>query len=252
MTRANFLTMMGAALLAPRNLYSRELNLNLQPKFKAIVFDAFPIFDPAPVFNLTAKMFPEHADSLVKTWKIKQFEYTWLRSMAGSYVDFLTVTKQALTFAAKEAGVVMTESEKTKITDAYFQLQLWPEVSKVLTSLTSAGYRLGFLSNFTPQMLEANCRNNGISNHFEQLLSVDDVKKFKPDPKTYQMGIDKFHLKKEEILFVAFAGWDAAGAKQFGYNTFWVNRPKVNAEELGVMPDGVGNDLNDLLSFINR
>ena len=64
------------------------------------------------------------------------------------------------------------------------------------------------------------------------------------------MAIDAFGLKKEEILFVAFAGWDAAGAKSFGYTTFWVNRLNLPAERLGVSADGVGQNLNDLLSFV--
>ena len=66
----------------------------------------------------------------------------------------------------------------------------------------------------------------------------------------YRMAIDAFGLRREKILFVAFAGWDAAGAKWFGYTTFWVNRLNLPAERLGVSPDGVGNNLNDLVSFV--
>ena len=65
------------------------------------------------------------------------------------------------------------------------------------------------------------------------------------------MAIDAFKLKREEILFAAFAGWDAAGAKWFGYPTFWVNRLNLPGEELGVTPDATGQDLTDLVSFVN-
>jgi 2-haloacid dehalogenase len=64
------------------------------------------------------------------------------------------------------------------------------------------------------------------------------------------MGIDAFGIKKEEIAFAAFAGWDAAGAKFYGYPTFWVNRAGAPLEELGVVPDGTGAGLNDLVSFV--
>jgi 2-haloacid dehalogenase len=64
------------------------------------------------------------------------------------------------------------------------------------------------------------------------------------------MGIDAFKLKREEILFVAFAGWDAAGAKSFGYPTFWVNRLGLPAEKLGVTADAVGPNLTDLVTFV--
>ena len=61
-----------------------------------------------------------------------------------------------------------------------------------------------------------------------------------------------FQHKKEEILFVAFAGWDASGAKWFGYPTFWVNRLDSPVEELNAVPDGIGKGMNDLLNFINQ
>ena len=66
----------------------------------------------------------------------------------------------------------------------------------------------------------------------EDHLTTDRVRVFKPDPHAYQMGLDAFGLKKEEIAFAAFAGWDVAGAKWFGYPTFWVNRANAPAEEL--------------------
>jgi 2-haloacid dehalogenase len=72
----------------------------------------------------------------------------------------------------------------------------------------------------------------------------------KPDPRAYQMGVDAFGMAKEEIAFAAFAGWDAAGAKRFGYPTFWVNRANAPLEELGVAPDGTGTGLADLAAFV--
>jgi len=82
------------------------------------------------------------------------------------------------------------------------------------------------------------------------VLSTDRVKAYKPDPRAYQMGLDAFGLKPDQILFAAFAGWDAAGAKSFGYPTFWVNRQNQPGEELGVTLDAIGGNLNDLVSFV--
>ena len=85
---------------------------------------------------------------------------------------------------------------------------------------------------------------------FEPHLSTDQVRAFKPDPRAYQMGIDAFGLRREEIAFAAFGGWDAAGARAFGYPTFWVNRMNAPVEELGVAPDGIGANLHDLAHFV--
>jgi 2-haloacid dehalogenase len=115
--------------------------------------------------------------------------------------------------------------------------------------LKGAGIRLAFLSNMTSKLLDAGIRNSGLEGLFDHVLSTDRVRTFKPDPRAYQMALDAFMLQREEILFVAFAGWDAAGAKWFGYPTFWVNRLGLPAEELGVVADGVGRDLDELVRF---
>ena len=70
---------------------------------------------------------------------------------------------------------------------------------------------------------------NGV---FDHVLTADRVSAYKPDPRAYRIGLDAFGLNPDQILFAAFAGWDAAGAKSFGYPTFWVNRQNQPAEEL--------------------
>jgi 2-haloacid dehalogenase len=125
-------------------------------------------------------------------------------------------------------------------------------VTPVLHALKKLGFRLAFLTNLTPRMLAANIGNAGLDGLFEQVLSTDRVKTYKPAPRGYRLGTDTLRLRREEILFVAFAGWDAAGAKLFGYPTFWVNRLKLPPEELGAVPDGSGNSLSDLLQFLEK
>ena len=81
-------------------------------------------------------------------------------------------------------------------------------------------------------------------------MSTDRAHTFKPDPRAYQVGIDTLRLPRDQIVFAAFAGWDAAGAKRFGYPTFWVNRMQALPEELGVRPDASGRSLADLVTFV--
>ena len=134
--------------------------------------------------------------------------------------------------------------------EAYLELKLWPDALSALHALKEADIRLALLSNFTPRMLEAAVKSSGVEGVFEHLLSTDRVRTYKPDPLAYRLGTEAFKRKREEILFVAFAGWDAAGAKSFGYPTFWVNRLNVPAEELGIAPDAVGKNLDDLVRFM--
>jgi 2-haloacid dehalogenase len=129
---------------------------------------------------------------------------------------------------------------------SYMELKAWPDTLAVLKGMKTSGLRMAFLSNFTAAMLDCAVKNSGLEGIFDDHLSTDRVTAFKPDAKAYRMAIRAFGLRKEEIAFAAFAGWDAAGAKWFGYPTFWVNRAQTVQEELGAIPDGVGKDLNDL------
>src|SRR5690606_693409 len=102
----------------------------------------------------------------------------------------------------------------------------------------------------TEQMLRNGLKNAGMEKEFSHIFSTDAAASFKPDPKAYALAVDKLGVPKEKILFVAFAGWDAAGAKWYGYPTFWVNRQGAPAEELGAMPDATSKDLQGLVDYI--
>jgi 2-haloacid dehalogenase len=234
-----------SALLSPLGALAAT-----RSQFKVIAFDAFPIFDPRPVFKLAETFFPEKGTELSNAWRTRQFEYQWLRSLAGRYADFWQTTEDGLVFAAKLLKLDLTAERRAQLMQAYLELTAWPEVPSTLHSLQEAGLRLALLSNMTVKMLEAGIQNARLGGIFEHVLSTDQIRAYKPDPRAYQMAIDAFKLKRDEILFAAFVGWDAAGAKWFGYSTFWVNRLNLPPEELGVRPDATGQDLADLMSFV--
>jgi 2-haloacid dehalogenase len=216
----------------------------------AIAFDGFTTFDPRPVVALAERLFPGKGEELGNAWRTRQFEYTWLRTMIGRYADFWQVTDEALVFAANALKLDLSAAKRAQLVRAYLEIKAWPDARPALESLRSAGIRLAFLSNFTAPMLDAAVKNSGLEGLFELHLSTDRVRAFKPDPRAYQMGVDAFGLPREEILFAAFGGWDAAGAKAFGYPTFWVNRANLPVEEMGIAPDGIGATLHDLANFV--
>ena len=219
-------------------------------KIKAIAFDGFPIIDPRPVFARAEEIFPGKGTELGNAWRIRQFEYGWLRTLGGRYVDFWQVTEAALVFAARTLKIDLSPGQRDQLMQSYLGLKAWPDVAPALQQLKAAGIRMAFLSNLTNAMMDAAVRNSGLEGFFEPHLSTDRVRAFKPDPRAYQMGLDAFGLGKDEIAFAAFAGWDAAGAKWFGYPTFWVNRLNLPMEELDAVPDGIGAGLGDLVKFV--
>jgi len=219
-------------------------------RVKALAFDAFAIFDPRPVSLLVEQLFPGHGAELSNAWRIRQFEYQWLRALGGRYADFRRTTEDALVFAANQLRLDLTRGKREHLMQAYSELTAWPDVRPALQFLRRAGIRLGFLSNATTEILDAGIRNSELEGIFEQVLSVDRLRTFKPHPRAYQAAIDAFGLPSQHIGYVAFAGWDAAGAKWFGYPTFWINRLNLPVEELGAPPDAIGSDLDDLVHFV--
>lgn len=219
-------------------------------RVQAVLFDAFPVFDPRPVAALAEAELPGRGAELTALWRTRQFEYSWLRVVAHDYADFWQCTADALRFAAASLNFQLTAAQHEHLMNAYLTLQPWPDVPAALGTLREAGVRLGFLSNFTPAMLQASLQQSGLANMFEHVLSTDRARTFKPDPRAYQLGVDALRLPRDQIVFAAFAGWDAAGAKRFGYPTFWVNRTQAPPEELGVRPDASGRSLDDLVAFV--
>ena len=217
---------------------------------KAIAFDAFPIFDPRSIFALSEQLFPGRGAELATVWRTRQFEYQWLRTLSGRYADFWQTTEDALIYSAELLKLNLTVEQREQLMNAYLALKTWPDVLAALKVLERANIRLAFLSNATPQILNAGIQNSALHGIFEHVLSTHTIRTYKPDPRAYQMAMEAFQLNREEILFVAFAGWDAAGAKSFGYTTFWVNRLNLPPERLGFLPDAIGQNLADLVSYV--
>jgi 2-haloacid dehalogenase len=116
--------------------------------------------------------------------------------------------------------------------------------------LRDAGLRVITIANVSPAMLRTNAESAGLTTLFDALVSTDANHTYKPDPRAYQLGIERLKLRKRDIVFAAFGGWDAAGAKSFGYPTVWVNRFHQPPEELGINPDRTVSDLKGLLDFV--
>jgi 2-haloacid dehalogenase len=252
LNRRRFLALAAASAASNLALSSLPAPVVSATKIKAIAFDGLAIFDPRPMFAFAEDLFPGKGAALSDAWRTRQFEYTWLRTLTGKYVDFWQVSEDALVFAAQVVNVDLKAAKRNQLVQSLLSLKAWPDALGAIQSLKESGLRMALLSNFTPAMLDAAVRNSSLQGVFEPHLSTDKVRAYKPDARAYQMAIDAFGLKREEIAFVAFGGWDAAGAKAFGYPTFWVNRMSLPLEELGSAPDGTSTTLHDLLTFVNR
>jgi 2-haloacid dehalogenase len=238
-----------AAVFIPHFLaHAQELNMRV----KAIAFDAFALFDTQPIAALAERLYPGKSTELMTLWRNRQFEYTWLRILSKNYKDFWYITEDALVYATSVLQLDLTTKVKAQLMQSFLDIRFLPDASAALRQLKEMSLRLAILSNATLSMLEAGINNSGMQNIFDFVISTDRIKTYKPDPAAYQLGVDAFKLKKEEILFVAFGGWDEAGAKTFGFPTVWINATGLPAEQLDAPPDYMCTNITESVNYIKK
>jgi 2-haloacid dehalogenase len=250
MTFPSMLGALSIALSAVLGSASAGALVKPEPRFKAVAFDYFVIFDADSIVPDVEKAFPGKGAAFVKVWRAKQFEYCYLRIITGRFADFYAVTQDALVYAAAAMRLDLAADTRQRLLNAYLSLKPWPDAADGLRKLKAAGVRTITISNFSGSMLRANADHAGITELFDELISTEVKQTYKPDPRAYALGVERLHLKKDDIAFAAFGAWDAYGAKSFGYPTYWVNRFSVPAEELGVKADGTSTNMQGLVDFV--
>ncbi|MGE5096254.1 MAG: haloacid dehalogenase type II [Betaproteobacteria bacterium] len=222
-------------------------------EISALVFDAYgTLFDVHSVARLAESLFPGKGAALSAAWRTKQLEYTWLRSLMQRYEDFNRVTASSLAWAMESLGIVPEENDRASraLVDEYRRLATFPEVPAALDAL-SRRCALAILSNGHPEMLQAVVDHNGLRERFRGgILSVHPAAIFKPAPKVYAIAEEALGVPRSLMGFVSSNGWDAAGAKTFGFRVFWINRSGAPVERLGVRPDAVIKSLAGLEQYL--
>jgi 2-haloacid dehalogenase len=220
-------------------------------RIKACVFDAYgTLFDVHSAVGKYREQLGDAADAVSLLWRTKQLEYTWLRSLMKHHADFWQVTHDALDFSFDANGIT-SKDLKDDLMNAYLSLKAYPEVSDALFLLKTRGYKLAILSNGTPEMLDSAVANSGLSNLIDMNLSVEEIQIFKPDPKVYQLAVDKLEVQAHEIIFQSSNAWDASGASAFGFNVAWINRFGQSRERLPGNPDFEIKNLMELTNILN-
>jgi 2-haloacid dehalogenase len=205
---------------------------------KAVVFDAYgTLFDIQSVAAVTEQAFPGYGEIVTQVWRIKQLEYTWLRSLMRRYEDFAVVTRDSLAYTLRTLGLKSDAHMFERIMDKYLHLDPYPDALATLAALR--GRKLAILSNGSPDMLNALVRNRGLDRLLDATISVDAKKIFKPSPDAYSLIESTLGVAPTDVLFVSSNPWDACGAKAFGLNVAWIERVTPKAMALAC----VENDL---------
>ncbi len=245
------------------------------PMIKAVVFDAYgTLYDVQSVAGVTDRAFPGYGEIITQIWRLKQLEYTWLRSLMNRYEDFSVITQDSLKYTLAVLGLKPEPGMFDQIMEKYVYLDLYPDAKDALHGLR--GLTLAILSNGSSDMLDALVRNTGLDKVLNATISIDSRKIFKPSPQTYSLAESVLGVKANEILFVSSNPFDACGAKAFGFSVAWIERVTVDAmvgewkngsalrpltmfkairmqmDQFGLEPDYRISSLNDLPLLLNR
>jgi len=226
--------------------------------YKLIAFDAYgTLFDVYSMGQLAEKLFPGHGQALALMWRDRQIEYTRLVTMSdpnpnGSkyYLPFWEITVRSLRYVCKRMNLNLSEQNEKQLMKQYAKLTGFEDSLTVLKSIKERGIATAILSNGSREMLATVVDSNGLRPYLDKVVTIEDVRLFKTDPKAYGLLLAAFPVKKEEILFVSSNAWDALAAKWYGFDVFWVNRLGHPFEEIGEKPNYEGNSLSRILSVI--
>ena len=205
---------------------------------KAVVFDAYgTLYDIQSVAAVTEDAFPGYGDIITQIWRIKQLEYSWLRSLMRRYEDFSVITRESLAYTIRVLGLKHDAAAFERIVDKYLHLDLYPDALSALASLKDK--KLAILSNGSSDMLNGLVRNSGLDRVLDATISVDQKRVFKPAPEAYTLIEAGLGVRPDEVLFVSSNPWDACGAKAFGLNVAWIERVTPEAMALACINSDV-------------
>lgn len=226
--------------------------------YKLIAFDAYgTLFDVFSMGKLAEELFPGKGEAFSIMWRDRQIEYTRLVTMSdpspsGSkyYLPFWELTIRALRYVCKRMHLELTPANEQRLMDQYAKLTAFEDSLPVLKGIKARGIATAILSNGSREMLATVVQSNGLKPYLDKVVTVEEVKLFKTSPQSYQLLLNAFPVKKEEILFVSSNAWDAVGAAWFGLDVLWVNRANLPFEEIGNPPKFEVKSLAEALEII--
>ena len=215
---------------------------------KAVVFDAYgTLFDVNSAAEKCKDKIGSKWETFANFWRTTQLEYTWLRSLMKRHKDFWQITEESLDKSMLTFKI--DKSMRNELLNLYKELSTFPEVKSVLEELKKKSIKLAILSNGTPSLLSNLVKNSNLENLFDDVFSIEEVKIYKPDPKVYDIPINKYKVKKEEITFLSANTWDVSGGGNYGYNAIWVNRSNNVFDKLDYTPKYEVKNLKELLDL---
>ena len=214
----------------------------------ALAFDVYDtLIDTAGIFKALEQMIGEKAEPFMVTWRQKQLEYAFRRGLMNRYVDFTVCTKQALEFSCGSFDLDLSCKQKENLMMEYTNLPIFPDVKPSLHNLKETGHKLFALSNGSKKSISKLLTKANIRDSFEDIISVEDVKTFKPNPLIYKYFNKIVKSIPSQSWLISANSFDVIGAAAYGMQTVWVKRSQdLIFDPWGFQPTLIVDKLTDL------
>jgi 2-haloacid dehalogenase len=225
-----------SAVVPQQNINSRP------PRPRVLVFDVNQtLLDLGALRPQFARVFGD--GKAFDEWFSLLLQYSLVVTVANAYSDFGTVGGAVLEMLASTKGVRLSPEDKTRILQGVLQLPAHPDVPENLKRLQAAGFRMVTLTNSSSIAVKAQLQNAGLTQYFDESISVDSVHRFKPDLEVYRSAAAHLNVQPTELRLIAAHAWDVFGAMKAGWQAAFVARNGIALFPLGPMPDIIGADM---------
>lgn len=208
------------------------------------------LIDPLAVRTALEAHVGAGAGAMAETWRAKQLEYSFRRGLMGTYQTFTHVTRAALDFAAQTHGAPLSEGDKQALMAGYRTLAAFPDVAPALAALQAQGVALHAFSNGVADDIDSLVQHAGLSGYLQSVVSADELRTFKPDPRLYEHFLQRTGSVAESTWLVSSNPFDIIGAAACGWRTAWVRRnPAAVFDSWEHAPTTIISQLTELSSL---
>jgi 2-haloacid dehalogenase len=216
---------------------------------RVIVFDLMGTLLDLQALDVYFERFFDNS-AIRKEWFAQTLQLSMAALLTNAYEDFGVQTDTGLEITARRYKVSMLGEEKNLILGTLRKLRPFPDVSKSLQRMRDAGLRLAALTNSTAQAVEAQLAHAGLREHFEEVISADEIHCFKPAPEVYHLAARRLGVEPGQLRLVSAHDWDVTGALRAGCAASFVARPGQVMNPFGPQPDMKGTDLDEVADQI--
>lgn len=216
---------------------------------QVIGFDVYgTLVDPAGVAESARTLLGDRADGFVAAWRSRQLEFVFRRAAMGRHLPFDQLTADALEYTASQFGVTLTDGDRERLNEAWYELPAYPDAAQSLAALADAGHRVLALSNATAAGLDRLLTGNGLRDRLHGVLSVDAVEVYKPAPAVYAQLCAAGGVLADATWLISGNAWDVIGARAAGLRGIWIRRAGLPLENWEHRPDRIVSGLDELVA----